>query len=282
MKITKIAQQQKQANRYSIFVDDEFFIGVDQEILIEYALRKDQEVDQNLLDKIKSAENDHKLYSAAINYLSYGMRSIKEMRDYLHKQKDKKEKEENSTAPSEEVIENTLDRLIRQGYLNDLEYAKSYVRTNYTLKSKGPNIIQNELKVKKGINEMTILDAMDEYPEEEQSENIQALIEKFIRTKKSLPPKMMRSKLYTHLITKGFDKELVNQHMSELTFDDAEDDQEDMLEKEADKYLRKHQRRFSGYDLKQKMIQSLLGKGFDYEKIKHWLEDNEAELEKNE
>lgn len=63
MKITKIAQQQKQANRYSIFVDDEFFIGVDQEILIEYALRKDQEVDQNLLDKIKSAENDHKLYS---------------------------------------------------------------------------------------------------------------------------------------------------------------------------------------------------------------------------
>lgn len=67
MKITKIAQQQKQANRYSIFVDDEFFIGVDQEILIEYALRKDQEVDQNLLDKIKSAENDHKLYSLLLH-----------------------------------------------------------------------------------------------------------------------------------------------------------------------------------------------------------------------
>src|SRR5699024_12056669 len=109
-----------------------------------------------------------------------------------------------------------------------LQYYKTYVPTNHTQKTKGPNIIQNQLKVKKGINEMTILDAMDEYPEEEQSENIQALIEKFIRTKKSLPPKMMRSKLYTHLITKGFDKELVNQHMSEINFVDAEEVKEYM------------------------------------------------------
>lgn len=276
MKITKISQQQKQSNRYSLFIDEEFFIGVDQEILIKYALHKDQVVDQDLLDKVKSAENDHKLYSAAINYLSYGMRSIKEMRDYLNKQKDKKE----NYDPSEEVIEETLERLIRQGYLNDLEYAKSYVRTNYTLKSKGPTVIQNELKVKKGINEMDILEALDEYPVDEQSENIQKLAEKFIRTKKSLPPKMMRNKLYTHLISKGFDKDIVNQHMSELTFEDAVDNQVEMLEKEAEKYLRKHQRRFSGYDLKQKITQGLLGKGYDYEFIKIWLEDNEQELEK--
>lgn len=276
MKITKISQQQKQSNRYSLFIDEEFFIGVDQEILIKYALHKDQVVDQDLLDKVKSAENDHKLYSAAINYLSYGMRSIKEMRDYLNKQKDKKE----NYDPSEEVIEETLERLIRQGYLNDLEYAKSYVRTNYTLKSKGPTVIQNELKVKKGINEMDILEALDEYPVDEQNENIQKLAEKFIRTKKSLPPKMMRNKLYTHLISKGFDKDIVNQHMSELTFEDAVDNQVEMLEKEAEKYLRKHQRRFSGYDLKQKITQGLLGKGYDYEFIKIWLEDNEQELEK--
>ncbi|MBZ6526833.1 recombination regulator RecX [Aerococcaceae bacterium DSM 111021] len=276
MKITKISQQQKQSNRYSLFIDEEFFIGVDQEILIKYALHKDQVVDQDLLDKVKSAENDHKLYSAAINYLSYGMRSIKEMRDYLNKQKDKKE----NYDPSEEVIEETLERLIRQGYLNDLEYAKSYVRTNYTLKSKGPTVIQNELKVKKGINEMDILEALDEYPVDEQSENIQKLAEKFIRTKKSLPPKMMRNKLYTHLISKGFDKDIVNQHMSELTFEEAVDNQVEMLEKEAEKYLRKHQRRFSGYDLKQKITQGLLGKGYDYEFIKIWLEDNEQELEK--
>lgn len=276
MKITKISQQQKQSNRYSLFIDEEFFIGVDQEILIKYALHKDQVVDQDLLDKVKSAENDHKLYSAAINYLSYGMRSIKEMRDYLNKQKDKKE----NYDPSEEVIEETLERLIRQGYLNDLEYAKSYVRTNYTLKSKGPTVIQNELKVKKGINEMDILEALDEYPVDEQSENIQKLAEKFIRTKKSLPPKMMRNKLYTHLISKGFDKDIVNQHMSELTFEDAVDNQVEMLEKEAEKYLRKHQRRFSGYELKQKITQGLLGKGYDYEFIKIWLEDNEQELEK--
>ena len=276
MKITKISQQQKQSNRYSLFIDEKFFIGVDQEILIKYALHKDQVVDQDLLDKVKSAENDHKLYSAAINYLSYGMRSIKEMRDYLNKQKDKKE----NYDPSEEVIEETLERLIRQGYLNDLEYAKSYVRTNYTLKSKGPTVIQNELKVKKGINEMDILEALDEYPVDEQSENIQKLAEKFIRTKKSLPPKMMRNKLYTHLISKGFDKDIVNQHMSELTFEDAVDNQVEMLEKEAEKYLRKHQRRFSGYDLKQKITQGLLGKGYDYEFIKIWLEDNEQELEK--
>lgn len=275
MKITKIEQQKKQQNRYSLYIDEAFFICVDQEILIQFSLHKDQVVTKELLEQIKTSENNHKIYAASLNYLSYGLRSIKEMRDYLNKQKDKEEK----AGPSDEVIEATIDRLIRQGYLNDLEYAKSYVRTHSSLKAKGPQVIQNELKMKKGINELDILDALEEYALEDQIENIHSLSEKYIRTNKSHPPKMLRNKLYTHLLTKGFDKDLVNQHMSELTFEESQEQQAELLDKEAAKYLRKHQRRFSGYDLKQKITQSLLSRGYDYEYIKNWLEDHEDILD---
>lgn len=275
MKITKIERQKKQANRYSIYVDDEFYIGVDQEVLIHFSLYKSQEVTQEFLEKVKLSENDNKLYSAAINYLSYGLRSVKDMRDYLHKQKEKKE----DYIPSDDVIERTIERLLKQGYLNDLVYAQSYVRTASLLNAKGPKVIEKELKIK-GISENTITDALMEYPTEDQSENVQALAEKFLRTKKSLPPKMLKNKLYSHLITKGFDKETVNQQISEMTFEEAEVNQSDLLEKEAEKYLKKHQRRHSGSDLKQKITQSLYGRGYDYELIKNWMEDNEALFDK--
>ena len=275
MKITKIEQQKKHADRYSIYIDDQFYIGVNQEVLIQFNLYKSQEVTQEFMDKVKTVENDSKLYSAAINYLSYGLRSVKEMRDYLYKQKEKKE----DYNPSDEVIDATIERLLRQGYLNDLAYAKSYVRTSYLLSAKGPQVITNNLK-RKGVNEHTITDALIEYPTDEQSENVKKLAEKFLRTKKSLPPKMLKNKLYSHLITKGFDKDLINFQLNEMTFEEAEENEENLLEKEAEKYLKKHQRRHSGSDLKQKVTQSLFGRGYDYQLIKHWIEDNETAFDK--
>lgn len=273
MKITKIEQQKKSKKRYSIYVDGDFVCGIDEEILINYALHKDMEVTAEKLKQIQAAENDHKLYNQALNYLSYGLRTEKEILEYLYKQNGKKDQQ-----VSEEVIHDTMSKLKDLGYLNDHEYAKSYVRTKYSLNNKGPNVIAQELKTK-GIEEFDIQDALMEYPINEQLNNIEILIEKFIKTNKKLPTKMMKTKLYTHLMTKGYSKELVNEAMLDLTFEEALDREDELLEKEAQTYLRKHSRKHSGYDLKQKISQSLYGKGFDYELIKHWLEDHEELFE---
>lgn len=273
MKITKIEQQKKSKKRYSIYVDNEFVCGIDEEILIKFALHKDMMVTSQLLEEIQASENDHKLYSQALNYLSYGLRTEKEILDYLYKQNAKKD-----LASSDEVIQQTLARLKDLGYLNDREYAKSYVRTKYSLNNKGPNVIANELRIK-GVEEFDIQDALMEYPEEEQRNNIESLIEKYLKSNKKLSVKMLTTRLYNHLLTKGYHKDLVNEALAEQSYEEAQDRESELIEKEAQTYLRRHQRRHSGFDLKQKISQSLYGRGFDYELIKHWLDDNDSLFE---
>ncbi|XJS10072.1 recombination regulator RecX [Aerococcaceae bacterium WGS1372] len=260
---------EKVEKRYSIYVDEEFVCGIDEEILIQFSLYKGMEVTTVQLEEIQSAENDHRLYSQALNYLSYGLRTEKEILDYLNKIIAKKDQN-----ISEGVIQNTLTRLKYLGYINDHEYAKSYVRTKYSLNSKGPNVIANELKAK-GVEDFDIQDALLEYPEEEQVNNIEGLIKKFLKSNKNLPAKMIKNKLYTHLMTKGYDKEFVNEALSDLSLEGAEDREVELIEKEAQIYLRRHQRKYSGYNLKQKISQSLYGRGFNYELIKRWLEEHE-------
>lgn len=271
MKITKISQQKKASDRYSIYVDDKFLIGVSQEVLIQFGLYKDQEVDQAFLEELTKAENKYKVYAKAVNYLSYGLRSRKELRDYLFKQ-------DFQVENPQVIIEDTLDRLTQQGYLNDLEFAKAYVRTMANINYKGPQVISRELKLK-GIDENMILDSLLEYPHQLQMENIHHLAHKFIKTKRKTPPKMLEQKLTQHLLQKGYDKADIQEARENIEIEIDDDQQAELLDREANKLLKKHQRKYSGYDLKQRISQSLFGKGFDYQDIKNWLEDHQEEFD---
>lgn len=266
MKITNIKRQKKQTDRYSIYLDDKFWLGVSQDILIQYGLYKDQILDQDLMDKIQKSENNYKLYAKAIHYLSFGLRSKKEMKDYLLKQG------ENSSI-NQELIETILEKLEVQGYLNDLEFAKAYVRTKSQLNRKGPRLIQQDL-LKKGLKDDDIRQALDEYSKQEIHENIHRLADKFIRSKSKLPPKMLEGKLYQHLLTKGFESALIQEYIQEMELDIDDDKQRNNLAEEAEKLLRKNRRKYSEYALKQKTSQSLFAKGYDYELINEWLDEH--------
>lgn len=266
MIITKIQQQSKKSDRYSIYIDDEFRLGISQEVLIQFALYKGQELTEAQLADLEAAENDQQVYQKALNYLSYGIRSVKEMREYLAKQRFK-------VSNPEEVIEEKIQRLVDQGYLNDTEYAKSYVRTAANLSAKGPLVITQTLK-QKGINEARILTALAEYPIDLQSKNVANLADKFIKAKHQLAPKMLRNRLYQHLIQKGFTRDLVRDYLNTQLFEQAEANQDDNLHREAVKILRKYQRKYSGYELKQRLSQNLLGKGFDYDLIQNWVAEH--------
>ena len=160
MIITNIEQQKNNQERYSIYIDGVFEVGVHQEIIIELGLYKNQDITKQQLEQIKTLENQHKVMDKALNYLSYGLRSVQEMRLYLQKQSF-------DVNDKEAIIDHYIQRLSHMGYLNDLEYAKSYVRTAASLHAKGPQLIQQEL-VTKGVNPLTILDGLEEYSIEQQ------------------------------------------------------------------------------------------------------------------
>ncbi len=76
-KITRITVQQKNKNRYNIFLADEYAFSVDEAILIEFGLRKGLELDEAAINKIVQKEKLYQFYTQSINYLSYRMRTKK-------------------------------------------------------------------------------------------------------------------------------------------------------------------------------------------------------------
>lgn len=286
MIISKIERQKKDKQRYSLFVEDQFLLGIDEAVLIHFGMHKGQEISEEMLAEIREAEYHQKVYSKAIHYLSFGLRTVKEMRDYLAKVPALNAEELQSEAGKENageaakiadsLISQIIERLLKQNYLDDLMYGQSYVRTSALINRKGPSTIQQEL-IKKGLTEQEILQALEEYPVAQQIENIQQLSEKYIRTKKNIPFKMLKNKLFEHLLVKGYDSDLIKQEMAQLDFAYNEEHQDDLLIKAAEKLVRTRQKKYSGYDLRNKVKEGLYRKGFDFEAINYWLED-QAEL----
>src|SRR5690625_7216351 len=73
----------------------------------------------------------------AINYLSYRMRSTQEIRTYLRQKE---------VTPS--TIAEIISRLEKEKLINDLSFAKTFVRDRMHRSTKGPRVIMNELREK--------------------------------------------------------------------------------------------------------------------------------------
>lgn len=89
--ITKIEVQKRSKERFNIYIDkgqgEEYGFSVDQVILMKHGLQKGLEIDEIALGNILYNEEVQKAYLQAISYLSYQMRTKKEVEDYLRKKK---------------------------------------------------------------------------------------------------------------------------------------------------------------------------------------------------
>ncbi len=111
------------------------------------------------IEEIKQADMVRKGLNKAINFLSHRVRSEKEIRDYLRKQ------EMEAFA-----IDEILKKLADMDYINDLEFAELYTKTQIKTTLKGPRTIEREL-VEKGLTREIITQVIEEYSDEAQLEN---------------------------------------------------------------------------------------------------------------
>lgn len=116
---------------------------------------------------------------------------------------------------SQEVLQNILNRLEKQGLLNDQVYAQSLYRSFLTLRPSGRKRIAFELE-KKGIGSALIRSLLDEYSPETERENAwQVAEEKYNRWIK-LDAKKRRKKIYDFLVRRGFDFVLAREVVEKL------------------------------------------------------------------
>jgi regulatory protein len=140
-RVTKIEVQKKHPERRSIFLDGDFFCGVNEEVLVRLDLRVGSEVDDEEIGSILLAEEKSKAKEYALNLLSYRMRSKHELARRMMRKRFNR-------ATVDEVIED-LERI---GLVDDLEFARSWIRTRMELNPRSFYALERELRLK-GIDE---------------------------------------------------------------------------------------------------------------------------------
>ena len=260
-KITRITTQKKNKQRYNIFVDDQYAFSVSEDILVQHTLRKEMELDQETMDTLIRKDDFHKTFTLAINYLSYRMRSEKEIRTYLQ------EKE-----IDDEKIEYVVKRLREEKYLDDAEFAVALVRTRMHTSSKGPLLVKKEL-IEKGITPQIAEEAMQHYTFDAQLEKATKWVEKKMRLdgKKSFREQLQ--KVQQTLMQKGFPKDVITEAMANVEEENDQDAEWEAVVYQGEKALRKYAQKAEGVELKHKLKGALYRKGFSFELIERFIEE---------
>ncbi|GIN92212.1 regulatory protein RecX [Siminovitchia terrae] len=264
--ITKISVQKKNQSRYNIFLDHVYAFAVDEDILIKYHLTKGKELLEQDLIKVQHEDEIRKAYHLAIQFLSYRMRSALEIRTHLQRKE-----------YSDSIIDVVLHELAAQKYIDDLEFAKAYVRTYANSGKKGPLVLKREL-AGKGVAEGKINEALAEYNKEKQIVDAIHLGNKFAVQNKKLSERMLKQKLEYTLSTKGFPPEIIQAAMGGIDYEIDEELEWETLEKEAEKMKRRYNK-YAGYDYRRRMQQALFRKGYSMDMINRFIDDDAAEDE---
>lgn len=264
-KISKITTQKRNKNRYNIFIDDgqgeSYGFSVEEDVLIEFHLQKGMELTQDLIRTLMQKDNLHKSFTLAINYLSYRMRSEKEIRDYLAKKE-----------VDEEKINLVVDKLKEEGYLHDGEFAQALVNTRINTTNKGPRLVQREL-IEKGVDKATAEQALTDYEPEVQLEKAMKLIEKKNKTSSKKSHKQHIQYLKQTLMQKGFNSDTIQEAINQSELEEDTDEEWEAVVFQGEKLLRKYQRKDAGKGIKQKIKAGLYQKGFNFELIDRFIEE---------
>lgn len=165
MKITKITQQVKRADRYSIYLDGKYSFSLGEGELLKLGLHSGQELTEQELVSFRDESDYGKWFDKTLNLLSYRMRSEWELRDYLKRKK----------AP-EEYVEKIINKLSVNGYVNDEQFAKRWVENRRLLKPTSKRRLIQELRQKRIATD--IIDAVFTEDETDEREQLRELVEK--------------------------------------------------------------------------------------------------------
>ena len=196
MKITKIEAQKKDKHRYNIFLDGSFAFGLYEDSVLKYGLRTEDELDEKKIKEMREFDEFGYGKKAAYSFLAYKPRSKKELVKKLRQKK-----------VSDSIIDDIIELLEKQKYLDDKTFAKSYLEDKLNSKPIGRRLAKLKL-FEKGVDKELIETTIDEnYSEDKEFELAAKLMEKFEKKVKHKDPADKRNKCYRYLISKGFDYE---------------------------------------------------------------------------
>ncbi|CEH33130.1 recombination regulator RecX [Romboutsia lituseburensis] len=201
--ITKIEAQKKDKNRVNIYVNDEFFLAIFTELVYELNLKKGMLIEKEHLKEILDKEMYVKAKNKALNILSKADQSERKIREKL------------SNEFEEYTINEVIDFLKNNKFIDDELLASKIVNTNINLNKCGKNKIRQNL-YNKGINSESISEALCEIDENIEFENAMYLAKKRYQRVKNEDKRKIYQKISQHLAYKGFNYDIIKKVLNKL------------------------------------------------------------------
>ena len=265
--IAKITAAKKTKGRYHIYIQEgektDYAFSVSEDILVREHLLKGKELTKEEIDVLRKQDETDRAFQNALNYLSYRMRSVYEVRKYL---------EEREVEVEE--IDNIIETLTDRGFLHDESFAASYVRTKRDTAQKGPLLMKRELQ-EKGIAAAIIERAMEEYTAEQQFDDAVALAEKKQSSYQKESVRKREEKLMQFLLQKGYPAGLAKEAVKEANLENNEENEYEAMKIYGEKAWKKNAQK-EPWEQKQRVKQFLYGKGFPSESINRFIEEKEG------
>ena len=242
-KVTKIEVQKKNKERFNLFLDGEFEMGIDIDTLVKFNLKKDQILEPSDMQNIQEYDHYRRGVNLAIQYLSYKKRTEREVIQYLEK--------------------NDIDHE---------DYAESLKNTMIHTTDKGPEIYRQKL-YQLGI-EVTIIEKyVEAYEQQQPLDDVIKVAEKVMKSKKG-PEAKVKQKVTQSLLQKGYKFETIQLVMNEIDFSQDEETLDHLLQRDLEKVYNKNCRKYDSDKSVIKTIEALMRKGYNYDKIKSKLEES--------
>lgn len=203
----------KNENTAIITLEDENVYFISKDIIYKNGLRKGDEITNEFINELIRENQKYYIKERAYRYLSRRMHSSYELKiKLLQKNYDKK------------LIEEVLNELKEKKLINDKEFAGLYIDERLRKKKIGIVKIRAEL-MKKGINRQIIDELLNGFEtNDEMKENILLIAEKKLNQLKSrnLDNKQIKQKLFSFLISKGYDFDLIKETINKIFSDNFE------------------------------------------------------------
>lgn len=137
MKITEIVPQEKNKNRVSVFLDEQYGFSLTLDQLQQSNLRIGLELAESDIAQYKTESDYGKLRDATFKWLSLRPRSLGELNRYLARKSD-----------DAEHIQKLTTFLLEQKYIDDNSFTESWIRSRTAIKPLSKRRLKQELMQK--------------------------------------------------------------------------------------------------------------------------------------
>lgn len=245
MKIIKY--EKTRGNKYKVYLDNSDSIILYEDVILNNNLLINKNIDN--LESLLEDNKQYEAYDKALNYISKKMRSRKEIKTYLGKLYDT------------ELVNQTIDKLVKNGLINDSKYVIAYYQDKINLSNDGPNKIKDNL-LKLGINE-DIINKNITVDNTVIFNKLNHLIDKKIKISKGYSGNILKQRIISYFINLGYDIDMINEIINTKNLSNIEDGI-----KEYNKLLNKYKYKYDDYKLESIIRNKLYLKGFDLDEIK--------------